>query len=370
MYLALDVETSYEKGISQYPWVDGAYLSTIAIYTSDGEEKIWVFRHLENKSRISDKAKLDEIQSYINRATRLIFHNAPFDLCWLHHFNINFEDKKIWDTMVVEYLLSAQRETMISLNKLAERRLGDSKLDEVKKLWDMGYNTEEIDLALLKEYNIRDCILTLKICEEQSQEVLDKDLKKLVDLKGEEAKCIVDIQYYGLKIDNVVRKKLLKEYQSKQEKIEEEIFEIAGRKFNLSSPQQLSAILYGGKIGEERSISYLKQLKNGELRERSKKEKVSEEVVGLGFKPLEGTEGSKEGVYSTSKPILLQILKENKSNKNMKRFVELLIDRSESNQMLKTYLVGIEEHIRNGVVHTNLNQCVTSTGRFSSSSPK
>jgi DNA polymerase I-like protein with 3'-5' exonuclease and polymerase domains len=62
----------------------------------------------------------------------------------------------VWDIQLAEYLLDGQAQSshMLSLDDMALRYGCDTKVDEVKMLWEAGVPTEEIDNALLMRYLI------------------------------------------------------------------------------------------------------------------------------------------------------------------------------------------------------------------------
>lgn len=62
----------------------------------------------------------------------------------------------VWDIQLAEYLLDGQAQSshMLSLDDMAVRYGGDTKVDEVKLLWNAGVPTEEIDPDLLTRYLI------------------------------------------------------------------------------------------------------------------------------------------------------------------------------------------------------------------------
>lgn len=60
----------------------------------------------------------------------------------------------VWDIQLAEYLLDGQAQSshMLSLDEMSVRYGGDTKVDEVKLLWEAGVPTEDIDPDLLKRY--------------------------------------------------------------------------------------------------------------------------------------------------------------------------------------------------------------------------
>jgi len=60
----------------------------------------------------------------------------------------------VWDCQLAEYLLDGQAQSshMLSLDDMSIRYGGDTKIDEVKALWEAGVSTEDIDPDLLMRY--------------------------------------------------------------------------------------------------------------------------------------------------------------------------------------------------------------------------
>ena len=106
------------------------------------------------------------------------------------------------------------------------------------------------------------------------------------------------------------------------------IHELAGEKFNISSPMQLSHILF--------------------------------DVMGL---PTKGLKKTQRGYYSTNAKVLDDFARDNE-------FVRLVLEYREKAKIKSTYLDALGPLRRgDGRVHTTYNQTITATGRLSSSNP-
>ena len=57
-------------------------------------------------------------------------------------------------------------------------------------------------------------------------------------------KLLSKLEINGIKVDDVYLKKLSKNFEEKLNKIEKEIYSIAGKEFNIGSPKQLGEIIY------------------------------------------------------------------------------------------------------------------------------
>ena len=132
---------------------------------------------------------------------------------------------------------------------------------------------------------------------------------------------LADMEIEGFPLDGQVLDEFGKEFKNKCDILAKEIYEMAGEKFNLSSPKQIGEILYN-KMG------------------LSKNKKMSTSFEAL-----------KE--ISNEHPIVDKILEYRKYFK-----------------LVSTYTEGLKVHIRkDGKIHAKFNQALTATGRLSSSDP-
>ena len=98
------------------------------------------------------KEKLEEIQKEIDKIETLVGFNIKFDLHWLKRYGIDFSTKRIWDCQLVHFILSGQKDTYPSLNKVAKHYNLESKLDIVaEEYWKNDIDTTDIPADILKE---------------------------------------------------------------------------------------------------------------------------------------------------------------------------------------------------------------------------
>ena len=146
---------------------------------------------------------------------------------------------------------------------------------------------------------------------------------------------ISNIEKIGIKVDLNYLKKLSKEYHAKLSKLEKNIWEMAGREFNINSPKQLGEILFDElkiqDMGDKSSRSSMKKTAGGA---RSTRESELEKLRG-------------------EHPIIDEIMKYRELQK-----------------LLSTYIDTIPEQVSSdGRLHPHFIQAGTTTGRFSSSNP-
>jgi DNA polymerase-1 len=139
---------------------------------------------------------------------------------------------------------------------------------------------------------------------------------------------IEGMEKLGIKIDVEYLKKLSKEYHTDLSKLEQSIWKMAGREFNINSPKQLSEVLY-----DEMGL-VVKGMKKSAGGARSTRESELEKISDL-------------------HPIIAEILKYRELQK-----------------LLSTYIDTIPEQVaEDGRLHARFIQTGSSTGRFSSNDP-
>lgn len=130
----------------------------------------------------------------------------------------------------------------------------------------------------------------------------------------------------GVALDLEAFDKFLDEVQKRLTELEQGIFRLAGREFNMRSSQQLAGILFDE----------------------------------LGLKPLGKTPG---GAPSTSVSVLERL-------RDKHEIVDLILKYRTFEKLRSTYLEPLPKQVdRDGRVHTTFNQMATATGRLSSSGP-
>lgn len=134
-----------------------------------------------------------------------------------------------------------------------------------------------------------------------------------------------DMEYQGIRVDKSVLKDMNEELDVRIKEISEKIYELAGEKFNISSPKQLGEILFV-KL-----------------------------QIGKGKKTRSG--------YSTDKGVL-------EKYRDRHEIVPLVLEHRMLTKLQSTYIVGLEGNVlEDGKIHTIYTQTLTRTGRLSSIEP-
>ena len=378
-YLSFDVETTtHNKG---HPFDKRNFLVSYSLYSPSISA---------NFKYYSDPGFLEELKEKLKTTRLLIGFNIKFDIHWV--CRCLGDDSipvglSIWDVQLAEFIISGQRTSFDSLNDVLERYGLPIKPDLVKDYWDKGVSTEDIPVDILEEYNNYDAESTYKLFELQKAKMSKAQQRLLIDI-GNDLKVLQHAEFAGIKFDREAAELLVAESQVNLESIEIELSKYLPSEFpneyytfNWDSGDQLSALLYGGKIDYAYSIqeqtNYRSGSKKGEayVRNRWFSQTVS---FPRKFTPKERTEVSKtrsnppEGnhFFQVDGPTIQSLKSRRKEDKILLQFLQ---DRSKIIkvlEMVRSLLKLMDEKQWNdGFLHGQFNQQIARTGRLSSSTP-
>jgi DNA polymerase-1 len=317
---------------------------------------------------------LRQVQELLNSCITLVGFNAKYDLHWLWRYNLTVPEQcYVYDTQVAFYVATHQKYKYPSLDGVAEYFNLDKKLDIVKEeYWDKGLDTNDVPYDILTDYLGQDLEVTRQVYEALQKMDISVAMRKLIKLENLDLRELAKVEQNGLKLNVDKCEVKSRDIDDRLNKIDLFLCDLAGVDwFNPASGDQLSAFLYGGKVSRIEKVPYLFTYKDGRTAEKLRNEEVEYSFTGY-FKPLAGTELAKEGFYSTDKSTLVS-LSERADNKQ-KEVIDLLLERSKLEKKKGTYYDGYRKRIKeynwkDDLLHSNFNQCVTETGRLSSTKP-
>ena len=145
-------------------------------------------------------------------------------------------------------------------------------------------------------------------------------------LTVEQPLCVVlrNMEQRGVSVSTDVLKRLEKEYGDKIDAVTNKIYELAGEPFNIASPKQLGDVLF-----EKLGLRHGKKTKTG---------------------------------YSVSEDVLSNLAGEHP-------IIPLILEYRHYAKLQSTYVLGLQPLVTRGKIHTEYNQCITMTGRLSSTNP-
>jgi DNA polymerase-1 len=272
---------------------------------------------------------VDEFKPVFERAAiSKVGQNLKYDITVLKRYGIEVQGK-IFDTMLAHYLL--EPEMRHNMDVLAESYLNYTPVSIESLIGKKGkgqLNMQDVDVKTVAEYAGEDADITLQLKHIFEPEIKAKQLENLLyEVEAPLVDVLADMETEGVKIDTRALQELSVQLGEELQKLESEIYEQAGVKFNIGSPKQLGEILFD-------------RLK---LDEKAKK--------------------TKTGQYATGEEVLSKLAYEYPIVQHITEYREL--------QKLKsTYIDALPTLIcKDERVHTSYNQAVTATGRLSSTNP-
>lgn len=269
--------------------------------------------------------------AFTNPKIGKIGHNAKFDYAFLHQLGVDVAPI-VLDTMIAEWLTSPDSKHKGLKDLVRHRlRLEMTDIDELIGKGKKQINFSELPIAQASEYGARDADMTLRLAEPLRTEVRYYQMEKLLDLEMPLIPVLADMEAEGIAIDPVYFAELSQELGGKLAELERKIYAIAGREFNLNSPQQLSDVLF-----KELLIPH---------------EKIRKTATGF---------------FSTASDVLESVLPMDTTGA-----IALIMDYRELSKLKNTYVDALPEMInpRTGRIHTDFNQTGAITGRVASNNP-
>lgn len=396
-YHVIDLETSGEHSFGRFcnPLDARNAITSIAIFDSQTQD----IKTAYNKDSIPRTAKLPLLHKL------LVGQNIKFDLLylwtnpslidWLHSGGI------IWDTMLAEYLLTAQQTGENDLDSLALKYGGTLKDSYISDCFKAGLKSNEIDKDRLLEYNLQDVKNTDLIFKAQYREAKRRGILPLMRTYMDHLLAITEMEFNGMYVNREIADVKQLELEDHRAAVELKMlgyfnsiyqhnnFWPAAHLFDYNSAQQVSLLLFGGDYYNVEDVPtgaiYKTGAHKGEV--KTKKEKIKYRIPGL-YNPQKLWETKKAGVFSVKDDVLQTLAREKANDDSLtgqNDFLQLLREYRSLNKLLTTYyyqeildkdgavkkVSGIlsKIHPSTGTLHSSFNCAVTETGRLSSSAP-
>ena len=254
--------------------------------------------------------------------------NLKYDLQVLQNHGIELRGP-MFDTMIAHYLLHP--EMRHGMDYLAEAYLHYQTI-HIDELIGTGKNQKcmaELSPEEVYVYACEDTDITLRLKNLFAPELEKEGLMKLFqEIEMPLMPVLAYMERNGVCIDTEGLRETSVLYSEEMQRIEEEIYQLAGVHFNISSPKQVGEVLF--------------------------------DQMKITNKPKK----TKTGQYATTEEILVSL-------KSKSPIVGKILEYRGLKKLLSTYIDALPELINpdTGHIHTSFNQTVTTTGRLSSSNP-
>lgn len=288
------------------------------IYLSvDGEELFW-----------ADESQIDEIKELlVDEDLRVYGYNLKEDYIALRPYGISLSNI-YFDIAIAEYLIDSSSSNY-TYDSIAMNYFGQ-KIKSSEELLGKGVKAKKYeDLEKEELDNTIGSIVQLveKVTPKMEEKLVDMDMDGLFyHVEMPLVEVLGYMEYEGVMVDKDKLIELGEEFKISIDKLEKDIYNLAGEEFNINSPKQLGVILF-----EKLELPVIKKTKTG---------------------------------YSTNAEVL-----EHLSDKH-----EIIDKITEYRQIVKlksTYVDGLINIINpiSHRIHSSFNQTITTTGRISSTDP-
>lgn len=255
--------------------------------------------------------------------------NIKYDYIVLHNYGVTVRGT-MFDTMIAHYLL--QPEQRHNMDYLAEVYLQYRTIPIESLIGAKGKNQLSMRQAPIDEvcnYAAEDADITWQLYEVLRGELNKEAMIQLFEeIEMPLVRVLAEMEIAGVKVDVNTLQSTAQSLNERIATLEEEIYQLAGKNFNIGSPRQVGEVLF----------EHLK------IDAKARK--------------------TKSGQYSTTEEVLEKL----RSNHPI---VGKILDLRGLRKLLSTYINALPELINGatGKIHTSFNQTVTATGRLSSSNP-
>ena len=234
-----------------------------------------------------------------------------------------------FDTMVASYLLDAGQRNH-NLDDLAKRYLHHVtiKIEELIGSGKRQKKMDEVPVPQISDYAAEDALVPVRLQPILARRMEEDGVSRLFrEVEMPLINVLVELEYNGVKIDVGRLAELSRDFGRQIERLEQEIYALAGREFNIASPRQLQDVLF-----VEQKLPVVK---------RTAKTGPSTDVDVL-----------EELAHKHPLPAKI-------------------VDYRQYAKLKGTYVDALPQMVnpRTGRVHASFNQVVTATGRLSSHDP-
>jgi DNA polymerase-1 len=266
---------------------------------------------------------------YEDESILKVGQNIKYDIEVLMNYGVEVRGK-LFDTMIAHYLI--QPELRHNMDYMAEVYLNYRTIHIDELIGPKGKqqrSMRSLAPSEVYEYACEDADITLRLKNVLEPKLKEADVEQLFwEIEMPLVRVLAEMEMNGVVIDTRQLQETSRLFTERLIDIEKEIYLLAGESFNISSPKQVGDILFG-KL---------------QIMEKPKK--------------------TKTGQFVTSEEVLQQLRPKNP-------IVGKILDHRALKKLLGTYVEALPKLInpKTGHVHTSFNQCVTATGRLSSSDP-
>ncbi|MCC3863375.1 DNA polymerase I [Terrisporobacter petrolearius] len=263
-----------------------------------------------------------------NEEIKKIGYNLKDDYLAFKPYNMEMNNI-FFDIAIGEYLIDSKSSTSYECSDIAMKYL-TKKVKSQEEILGRGVKAkkfQDLDMEELSTYFGEMINIVYNVYPIMEKAFKDMDMEYLFyDVEMTLVEVLGSMEYYGIAVDKNQLKDLGDKFKNIIANLEEEIFSLAGEKFNINSPKQLGVILF-----EKLELPVIKKTKTG---------------------------------YSTNADVLEKL-------RDKHEIIDKITEYRQIVKLNSTYVEGLSNIINpiSGRIHSSFNQTITTTGRISSTEP-
>jgi DNA polymerase-1 len=266
-----------------------------------------------------------------------IGQNIKYDTVVMRRYGVRLAPYD--DTMLMAYAVDQGRGGLagFGMDELSKRHLGHTPIsfNDVagKGKSQVSFDCVPVDKAT--EYSAEDADVTLRLWHLFKARLVAEGMVSVYEtLERPMAAILGEMELAGVMVDRAMLGRLSSEFAQSLARIEDEIYALAGAKFNVGSTQQVADLLFG-KFG------------------------------------LPGAKKTSTGKWSTGAKVLEDLVSSEELTEDQRRLPAKLLEWRQLAKLKSTYTDSLPQHIdaETGRIHTCFSLASTSTGRLSSTEP-
>ncbi len=266
-----------------------------------------------------------------------IGQNIKYDLVVMRRYGVRLAPYD--DTMLMAYSVEQGRGGLagFGMDELSKRHLGHTPISFTdvagKGKAQVGFDCVPVDKAT--EYSAEDADVTLRLWHLLKARLAAEGMAAVYEtLERPMAAILGEMELAGVMVDRSVLSRLSGEFSQSLARFEDEIYTLAGCKFNIGSTMQVADLLFG-KFG------------------------------------LPGAKKTATGKWSTGAKVLEDLVASEELTPDQRLLPSKLLEWRQLAKLKSTYTDSLPQHIdaETGRIHTSYALASTSTGRLSSTEP-
>ncbi len=290
---------------------------------------------VDANSQLNAELVRDKIKCILENESKLqIIQNIKFEHKIFKRLGIKTHSN-FYDVMLASYIENPSNKHGLKQQSKRILHLRMMEIDELIGTGKKQITIDQVPINKVAAYAASDAFITYKLFLYYKKTLTPVQNKLLTEIDFPFASVLTQMELNGVSIDTKYLSKLSVELHELLINVENEIYKLSNKEFNIASPKQLSKVLFT------------------DLQIPTKAKR------------------NKSGAFPTDVSTLEKIIAANESSEEEKTLIKKILEFRSLSKLLSTYVDNLPQLIAKETnrIHSDFNQVLTATGRLSSSNP-